>query len=484
MQLMRLRSFLAVEKRERKSERQVLLQRSRRRLHQPHPPVDDDLDLDLDEGLDLDLDIQPKSTPLRVSRFIGVRWHEKSSGWMASIRHQHGTEFLGLFGNEKKAARAYDSAARRVLPKGILNFPDSTHAAVVTATTQDRPKASMCRQKTRVSSANAACGGSKRRARDSGAATIPKVKSRKRGAKQDASANREQLEPERVAKAERERLEADRVAVNTPEYQRRRADEELSRHPFGVAAPWELLLTVEPGSEPLGTVFYFNRVTKDVQWDVPAEVERAQLHEARLENERELLYERERADRQAAATKEQERLAAERAEAAKAHATELDRFKAERLQCLEDIRIAKAEEARQQADRQAAATKEQERLAAERAEAAKAHATALDRFKAERLQCLEDIRIAKAEEARQHADRQAAATKEQERLAAERAEAVKAHATALDRFKAEHLQCLEDDRIAKAEEARQQADRQAEQERLTAEEAAAQALANAEAQVI
>ena len=52
----------------------------------------------------------------RKSHYKGVSWHKKSGKWMAQIRHERGTEFLGLFAesDEEKAARAYEAAAHRL----------------------------------------------------------------------------------------------------------------------------------------------------------------------------------------------------------------------------------------------------------------------------------------------------------------------------------------------------------------------------------
>ena len=47
----------------------------------------------------------------RSSVFIGVTWHRKCSKWQATIRSHGRMRYLGLFKEERDAARAYNDAA-------------------------------------------------------------------------------------------------------------------------------------------------------------------------------------------------------------------------------------------------------------------------------------------------------------------------------------------------------------------------------------
>ena len=60
------------------------------------------------------------------SAYFGVSWQNRSRKWKARIQHEGRTYHLGLFAEERLAARAFDSAARRLrreLSGAKLNFP-------------------------------------------------------------------------------------------------------------------------------------------------------------------------------------------------------------------------------------------------------------------------------------------------------------------------------------------------------------------------
>jgi AP2 domain len=46
-----------------------------------------------------------------LSKYKGVYWSKRDQRWQASIRVDYKNKFLGSFGNEEDAARAYDTAA-------------------------------------------------------------------------------------------------------------------------------------------------------------------------------------------------------------------------------------------------------------------------------------------------------------------------------------------------------------------------------------
>lgn len=64
-----------------------------------------------------------KSECKRSSQFKGVIWSKENKKWLASIRLNNKSTYLGLFNDEEKAARAYDAKARELCGEyARLNF--------------------------------------------------------------------------------------------------------------------------------------------------------------------------------------------------------------------------------------------------------------------------------------------------------------------------------------------------------------------------
>jgi hypothetical protein len=72
--------------------------------------------------------------PPPQSLFVGVTWHKQNTKWMARIKvpGEKDAKYLGCFADERDAARAFDTAARRARGKDAhggrsgtnrLNFP-------------------------------------------------------------------------------------------------------------------------------------------------------------------------------------------------------------------------------------------------------------------------------------------------------------------------------------------------------------------------
>jgi hypothetical protein len=198
-----------------------------------------------------------------------------------------------------------------------------------------------------------------------------KAKQERLEAEATAKAEQERLETEAAATAEQERLAAVEAQQNSSAYINRRDTEERTRHPYGVAAPWKLYLTVESdlaslpisvlSATPIGTVYYHNTITEQSQWDVPAEVQLYQRQ--RLEAVQAAKAKQERLE--AAAKAEQERLNAEAAKAEK------DRLETERIAAVaaEQARLDEAAaKAQRELEAATAAKAEQKRMAAIRHE--------------------------------------------------------------------------------------------------------------------
>eukprot|EP01046_Picozoa_sp_COSAG06_P003816 COSAG06_NODE_152_length_21942_cov_4.593234_17_plen_487_part_00 len=48
------------------------------------------------------------------SKFVGVGWHKQKRKWVARTKHERKDQYLGCFDDEREAARAVDTAARRL----------------------------------------------------------------------------------------------------------------------------------------------------------------------------------------------------------------------------------------------------------------------------------------------------------------------------------------------------------------------------------
>jgi hypothetical protein len=61
----------------------------------------------------------------KSSIYKGVLWHKQHNKWYSQIRANGKTQFLGLFADEVKAAKAYDAAAKKHFQDfARLNFND------------------------------------------------------------------------------------------------------------------------------------------------------------------------------------------------------------------------------------------------------------------------------------------------------------------------------------------------------------------------
>jgi hypothetical protein len=61
----------------------------------------------------------------KASKFRGVVWHRRDRKFQAQVKNLGRTFYLGYFVSEEAAARAYDTAARRLFGEfAQLNFPE------------------------------------------------------------------------------------------------------------------------------------------------------------------------------------------------------------------------------------------------------------------------------------------------------------------------------------------------------------------------
>ena len=63
----------------------------------------------------------PQKTESKVSNYVGVKWHKQGHKWRAQIRVGGKQNGLGLYHDEKEAARKYDEQAS--LHGRPVNFP-------------------------------------------------------------------------------------------------------------------------------------------------------------------------------------------------------------------------------------------------------------------------------------------------------------------------------------------------------------------------
>lgn len=77
---------------------------------------------------------RPADTSGRASRFRGVTWSRAHRAWRAQVWDGATNKFVGVFGDEEAAARAYDAAALELRGVGAaarLNFPEEVAPALV-----------------------------------------------------------------------------------------------------------------------------------------------------------------------------------------------------------------------------------------------------------------------------------------------------------------------------------------------------------------
>ncbi len=68
-----------------------------------------------------------KTSSPTASSFKGVRWDRDRSRWVAWVKLDRKSRFLGRFASEEEAARAYDAAARELFGEFAKpNFPEET----------------------------------------------------------------------------------------------------------------------------------------------------------------------------------------------------------------------------------------------------------------------------------------------------------------------------------------------------------------------
>ena len=77
------------------------------------PAVDDAVDSG-EEEVDEPVPKRWRNSSVKPSEFVGVSWDKKGRKWTAKIMHGKKRQHLGCFDDEQEAARAVDTAARRL----------------------------------------------------------------------------------------------------------------------------------------------------------------------------------------------------------------------------------------------------------------------------------------------------------------------------------------------------------------------------------